>query len=182
MQARLTDFRELTAREITGFDCNYINWWLMYLLWNCLRWLSLNVPDDKSTLVQVMAWCHQARSHYLSQCWLRAMLWYGIIMQQWVKPDQQEVGTELMSTINPFMGFCFGLWINWIGRCLTINVTVKWWMIIWWCNFHLCGYTYNLIHWHLGDTNVILDKSFSNCYQEYVSISSKNVNAAKCFW
>ena len=25
---------------------------------------------DKSTLVQVMAWCHQASSHYLSQCWL----------------------------------------------------------------------------------------------------------------
>ena len=24
---------------------------------------------DKSTLVQVMAWCRQATSHYLSQCW-----------------------------------------------------------------------------------------------------------------
>ena len=24
--------------------------------------------DDKSTLVQVMAWCHQAANHYLSQC------------------------------------------------------------------------------------------------------------------
>ena len=25
-----------------------------------------NIFDDKSTLVQVMAWCHQATSHYLS--------------------------------------------------------------------------------------------------------------------
>ena len=25
--------------------------------------------DDKSTVVQVMAWCHQAPSHYLNQCW-----------------------------------------------------------------------------------------------------------------
>ena len=25
--------------------------------------------DYKSTLVQVMAWCHQAPSHYLNQCW-----------------------------------------------------------------------------------------------------------------
>ena len=27
-----------------------------------------------TTLVQVMAWCHQATSHYLSQCWPRSML------------------------------------------------------------------------------------------------------------
>ena len=30
--------------------------------------LSLDVSEDKSKLVQVMAWCHQATSHYLSQC------------------------------------------------------------------------------------------------------------------
>ena len=28
-----------------------------------------DLTDDKSTLVQVMAWCHQAASHYLNQCW-----------------------------------------------------------------------------------------------------------------
>ena len=32
-----------------------------------LRWMSLELADDKSTLVQVMAWCRQATSHYLSQ-------------------------------------------------------------------------------------------------------------------
>ena len=31
--------------------------------------MSLYLTDDKSTLVQVMAWCRQATSHYLSQCW-----------------------------------------------------------------------------------------------------------------
>ena len=30
-----------------------------------LRWMSQNTFDDKSTLVQVMAWCRQATSHYL---------------------------------------------------------------------------------------------------------------------
>ena len=35
--------------------------------------MSLNLTDDKSTLVQVMAWCRQATSHYLSQCWPRYM-------------------------------------------------------------------------------------------------------------
>ena len=41
--------------------------------------------DDKSTLVQVMAWCHQATSHYLSQCWPRSLSPYGITRPQWVK-------------------------------------------------------------------------------------------------
>ena len=40
---------------------------------------------DKSTLVQVMAWCRQATSHYLSQCWPRSMLLYGITRPQCVK-------------------------------------------------------------------------------------------------
>ena len=40
--------------------------------------MSLDLTDDKSTLVQVMAWCHQATSHYLSQCWPRSLSPYGI--------------------------------------------------------------------------------------------------------
>ena len=36
---------------------------------NALRWMPWHLTDDKSTLVQVMAWCRQATSHYLSQCW-----------------------------------------------------------------------------------------------------------------
>ena len=31
-----------------------------------LRYMSLDFTDDNSTLVQVMAWCRQATSHYLS--------------------------------------------------------------------------------------------------------------------
>ena len=37
-----------------------------------------------STLVQVMAWCRQATSHYLSQCWPRSMLPNGVTRPQWV--------------------------------------------------------------------------------------------------
>ena len=36
---------------------------------NALRLMPRDLTDDKSTLVQVMAWCCQATSHYLSQCW-----------------------------------------------------------------------------------------------------------------
>ena len=41
--------------------------------------------DDKSTLVQVIAWCRQATSHYLSQCWPRSMSPDGFSRPQWVK-------------------------------------------------------------------------------------------------
>ena len=44
----------------------------------------MDLTDDKSTLVQVMAWCRQATSHYLSQCWPRSMTLYGITRPQWV--------------------------------------------------------------------------------------------------
>ena len=39
-------------------------------IWHWISW---------STLVQVMAWCHQATSHYLNQCWLiiSKVLWHS---------------------------------------------------------------------------------------------------------
>ena len=46
--------------------------------------MPLDLTDDKSTLVQVMAWCHQSTSHYLSQCWPRSMSPYGVTRPQWV--------------------------------------------------------------------------------------------------
>ena len=49
-----------------------------------LIWISLDFADDPSTLVQVMAWCRQATSHYLSQCWPRSLSPYGITRPQWV--------------------------------------------------------------------------------------------------
>ena len=50
-----------------------------------LIWMSLDFTDDQSTLVQVMAWCQQATSHYLSQCWPRSLTPSGITRPQWVK-------------------------------------------------------------------------------------------------
>ena len=48
-------------------------------------WCPQDLTDDKSTLVQAMAWCHQAPSHYLSQCWPRSMLPYDITRPHVVK-------------------------------------------------------------------------------------------------
>ena len=49
---------------------------------NPLRWMPWDLIDDKSTLVQVMAWCRQATSHYLSQCWHSSMSPYGVTRPQ----------------------------------------------------------------------------------------------------
>ena len=46
--------------------------------------MPLDLTDDKSTLVQVMAWCHQATSHYLNQCWPRSTSPNGATRPQWV--------------------------------------------------------------------------------------------------
>ena len=54
--------------------------------WN---WPQMNVTGPywlyNLTLVRVMAWCHQARSIYQSQCWPRFMSLYGVIRPLWVK-------------------------------------------------------------------------------------------------
>ena len=69
------NFRYVTFKLIleisgSGFFCEIV-----------LRWLRLEHTDDKSTLVQVMAWCRQATSHYLNQCWPKShATWH-----QWAK-------------------------------------------------------------------------------------------------
>ena len=40
---------------------------------NGLRWMLWDLTDDDSTLVQVIAWCCEAVSHYLSLCWPSSM-------------------------------------------------------------------------------------------------------------
>ena len=65
------------------YECDYKNviFNLVLLIGNlrsshdtALWCMPLDLTDDKSTLVQVMAWCRQATSHYLSQCWLSSLL------------------------------------------------------------------------------------------------------------
>ena len=60
-----------------------------------LIWVSLDHTYDMSTLVQVMAWCRQATSHYLSQCWPRSLPPYGIIRPQWVNTEQTRAKKQL---------------------------------------------------------------------------------------
>ena len=52
-----------------------------------LKWMPMGLTDGKSTSVQVMAWCRQAPSHYLSKCWPRSLAPYGVIRPQWVNME-----------------------------------------------------------------------------------------------
>ena len=50
-------FKQILVTNDWGISCEI-----------ALTWMSLDFTDDQSALVQVMAWCHKATSHYLSQC------------------------------------------------------------------------------------------------------------------
>ena len=63
-------------------------WGISYEI--ALRCMPLDPTDDQSTLVQVMAWCRQATSHCLGQCWPRSMSPNGITRPKWVKMDMDH--------------------------------------------------------------------------------------------
>ena len=69
------------------FECNFR--WVIFMFVlvtdgrgvSCeiaLMWMSVHLVDDNSALVQVMAWCRQATSHYLSQCLtqIHVIIWH----------------------------------------------------------------------------------------------------------
>ena len=68
------------------------------IIWNSVQNNSLSIHhesalrrtphkliNERSALVQVMAWYRQAASHYLSQCRPRCMFPYGVTRPQWVE-------------------------------------------------------------------------------------------------
>ena len=55
------------------------------------RWMPQNLISEKPTPVQVMAWCHQATSHYLDQCCPRSLMPYRIISPWWVHLEKSSI-------------------------------------------------------------------------------------------
>ena len=64
---------------LTHWSLGYFKGWIFKIIiqhsslgtWrvSALRWVPQNLINEKSTLLQVMAWCRQAASHCLSQYW-----------------------------------------------------------------------------------------------------------------
>ena len=70
----MSNFKHLLVNDISVFSED-----------TDLRWMPQDLADDESMLVQVMAWFHQAITHYLNQCWLRWITPYVATRPQWVK-------------------------------------------------------------------------------------------------
>ena len=70
-----------------------------------LRWMPQDLADDKSTLVQVMAWCRQAASHYLSQCWPRSMSPNDVTRPLWANDNTWPFWSQ-NQLIMFFYAFC----------------------------------------------------------------------------
>ena len=63
---------------------------------------------SQHSMVQVMAWCHQATSHYLGQCWPRSMS-YGVTRPQWVRFILKNFNFEFGFTV------CCDHWLSKVG-------------------------------------------------------------------
>ena len=70
------------------------------------RWMSVKLKGEKSTLVQVMAWCRQVTNYYPSQCGARSVSPCVVNVPQWLNitfniiySKQLTQTAELLSTI-----------------------------------------------------------------------------------
>ena len=125
---------------------------------------------DKSTLVQVMAWCHQATSHYLSQCWPKFMLPYGVTRPQWV-----NMHLKIMFPINQLqLSDAIDLdqhWIRyWLATCLVPSqYPNQCWLIISWIVRNKLQSTFNQ-----NTVNLIQENEFLNVFCKMKAILSQS--------
>ena len=109
-------FKQILVNGGWGISCDIV-----------LKRMSLDFTDDRSTLFQVMAWCRNATSHYLSQCWPRSMSPNGVIRPQWVKDPCStfcilcNIFKVCLHCIRPYPGKKFSL----SRRTLLFNVIVS---------------------------------------------------------
>ena len=82
-------FRKVIFKLILTFD----GWGISREI--VIRWFKLDLPG--SILVQVMAWCFQATSHYLSQYLPRSMSLYTVTRPQWVKCVDKTIPRKWLS-------------------------------------------------------------------------------------
>ena len=135
--------------------------------------MTLDSSDDQSILVQEMAWCRQATSHYLSQCWPTSLTPYGVPRPQWVIYQHLEMSQDLdvhfgwcrvqdykKSLIEKFSkemsNFNFSFMPNGLallGAGVSADTVISKFV--------------NLTHWPLGDLTKILENEISDAGFKY---------------
>ena len=106
--------------------------------------MPCDLTDDKSTLVQVMAWCHPATSHNLNQCWLRSPQPYVVTRPQWV---------NIISRIR----FCFFCQVSCSWKHLTpgrVHTRIHNWFTATWCENYFSGNLYQIARDYNSSTTV----------------------------
>ena len=112
--------------------------------------MSLDFADDQSTLVQIMALCRQATSHYLSQCWSRSLSPYGVTSPKWVKVRLSSMTPLHKSSMNKWLQHV-GAYMNNIIRCFIFNISSH--LISW----HQIQFTtYSNKHWYFCTNDEML--------------------------
>ena len=100
--------------------------YLQIFLWCCIQ---MNATEPYwSTLVQVMAQCHQAASHYMSQCWSRSMSPYGHELMptkqifKWITQIDRNIFISMQRLLNKPLHTIFSTtwakgakWVHFIG-------------------------------------------------------------------
>ena len=86
---------------------------------NALKWMPWDLTDDKSALVQVMAWCREATSHYLRQCWPRSMSPNGVL-------GLNELNVATTPGVHFTYDFFLSQFIQWKFHYALIQILMKW--------------------------------------------------------
>ena len=98
-----------------------------------LSWIPQHIFDNDSKLVQLMAWCRQATSYYLNQCWPRSMSLYDITRPQWVKWNSQAASFFHSCHLSPHKSMRLTHWGR--DKMDAISQTTLWntfsWMKMW---------------------------------------------------
>ena len=113
---KLVNFKLISKINILSVFCEIAN-----------RWMSEHLTDHQSTLVQVMAWCRQATSHYLSQCWPRSLLPLS---------ETVDIGVHVVHIRQNFLSSAFLI-------LTTKKILFKWFMSL----VQLCFFSEQNFHW-----------------------------------
>ena len=129
--------RSICTFENVIFNLVWLNGICIFSHDNAIRWKPQKLTDDKSTLVQIMAWCRQATSHYLSQYWPRFVSPYGVTRPQCVLSNMGS-NTELLG--NSYSGVSCGRSTSYILRNCPFHYYTPLYQAVWMCAcYSLCN-------------------------------------------
>ena len=100
-----------------------------------LRWMTVNITHDKSILVQVMAWCHQATNHELIQCsdiYIHMLPYCQKVIVSQISPCWNRISLHLSQHISVFY------WSNYVYWFLATAYIVRRMFCVYWVHKIAC--------------------------------------------